>query len=111
MGNSKREGCLRKVLKRAQCQVKMTPVMRPGRVSRGKGIEKGKIARCDKNLYKSAERQARKMTMNRIERNPLRNPPSATTRHTPTLDNLIETLITADYYLKAFCHAETCRDD
>ena len=42
-GKSKREGCLRKVLKRVRCQVKVTPVIRPGRVSRGTG--KGKIMR------------------------------------------------------------------
>ena len=41
IGKSKIEGCLRKVLKRARCQAKVTPVIRPGRVSRGKG--KGKI--------------------------------------------------------------------
>ena len=41
IGKSKREGCLRKVLKRPWCQVKVTPVIRPGRVCRGKG--KGKI--------------------------------------------------------------------
>ena len=41
IGKSKREGCLRKVLKRARCQVKVTPVIRPGSVFRGRG--KGKI--------------------------------------------------------------------
>ena len=88
MGKSKRAGCLRKVLKRARCQVKMTPVMRPGRVRKGKVKKRG-----DKNLLRSAERQARKMRMNWMERNPLRSPPSATTLHTPTLDILIKTLI------------------
>ena len=43
IGKSKREGCLRKVLKRVRCQVKVTPVIRPGRVKRGTG--KGKIVR------------------------------------------------------------------
>ena len=37
IGKSKIEGCLRKVLKRVLCQVKMIPVIKPGRGSRGKG--------------------------------------------------------------------------
>ena len=84
IGKSKREGCLRKVLKRVRCQVKVTPVIRPGRVSRGTG--KGKIMADNKNLANIVHRQARKMTMNRMERKPLRSPPSETTLQTPTLD-------------------------
>ena len=85
-GKSKRDGCLRKVLKRVRCQVKVTPVIRPGRVSRGTG--KGKILRDIQNLTIIVHRQARKMTMNRMERKPLRSPPSETTLQTPTLDIL-----------------------
>ena len=57
IGKSKREGCLRKVLKRVRCQVKVTPVIRPGRVSVGKG--KGKMKADIKNLAISVHRQAR----------------------------------------------------
>ena len=76
-------------MKRPWCQVKVTPVIRPGRVSRGKG--KGKFSLSEKimednqNLPISVNRQARKMTMNRMERKPLRSPPSENTLHTPTL--------------------------
>ena len=83
-GKSKRDGCLRKVLKRVRCQVKVTPVIRPGRVSRGTG--KGKITRDIQNLANNVHRHARKMTMNRMERKPLRSPPSETTLQTPTLN-------------------------
>ena len=83
VGNRKREGCLRKVLKRVRCQVKVTPVIRPGRVSRGTG--KGKIRADIQNLTNIVNRQARKMMMNRMERKPLRSPPSENTLHTPTL--------------------------
>ena len=92
VGKSKREGCLRKVLKRARCQMKVTPVIRPGRVSRGKGKGSerperiGRIEAENQNLPIIVDRQARKMTMNRMERKPLRSPPSATTLHVPTLE-------------------------
>ena len=81
---------MRKVVKRPQCQVEMTPVIRPGRweakitiAVKTVGVA-GDEKIINKLLVSSVNRQARKRRMNRGERNPPLSPPSASTLHTPT---------------------------
>ena len=76
--------------------MKITPVIRPGRVSKEKAkmwskgeeseIEIVKDTLTKETLKSSVNRHARKMKMNRMERKPPRSPPSATTLQTPTLE-------------------------
>ena len=81
---------MRKVLKRPQCQVEMTPVIRPGRyiakvikVVKRLGVSMGVIVTQKIERY-SLNRQARRRIIYRGERNPPRSPPSGSTLHTPT---------------------------
>ena len=113
IGKSKREGCLRKVLRRLWCQVKMVPVIRPGTLKEQRTIKNVTDVPFKLEeivLAQSVEMQERKMMMNLMERYPPRSPPSATTLQTPTFEVKIRISITADFYLEDFGHAQACRD-
>ena len=90
IGKSKREGCLRKVLRRLWCQVKMVPVIRPGRLKEQRTIKNVTdvtdvpLKAVKKVLADSVKKQARNIMMNLMERYPPRSPPCATTLQTPT---------------------------
>ena len=116
IGKSKREGCLRKVLRRLWCQVKMVPVIRPGRLKEQRTIKNVTdvtdvpLKAVKKVLADSVKKQARNIMMNLMERYPPRSPPCATTLQTPTFEIKIRISITADFYLEDFGHAQACRD-
>ena len=99
VGKSKREGCLRKVLRRLWCQVKMVPVIRPGRLKEQRTIKNVidvtdvPLKAVKKVLADSVKKQARNIMMNLMERYPPRTPPCATTLQTPTYRSRLKFLL------------------
>ena len=84
IGKSKSEGRLRKVLRTVLCQMKKTPVIRPGRMSaaRHEVVVMRELVKAEIKiaLLSMERRQARRTTRNLGER----RPPSGSTLQTPS---------------------------
>ena len=95
VGKSRREGWVRKVLKREWWRIKIIPVIRPGRRTEEKArivemrgsleMEQTRPTEKIRALPKSVKRHARKMRMNLQERKPPRSPLSGRMPQTPIL--------------------------